>query len=269
VPREILLGEARGLVADGVKEITLVAQDISVYGRDKRGSCRLPDLLSDLCAIPGDFWIRCMYCYPGGITRELLEVMAAEPKIVPYLDVPLQHLDPEILRRMRRPFAGVNPRKLVDRLRGAVPGIAIRTTMIVGFPGETPAQHRRMLDGIRELRFDWLGAFPYSREPDTPAASAPRQVGKAVRRKRWEDAMAVQAEISDEINRERIGGIERVLVEGYDENRKSWVGRSAREAPEVDGLVLLQSTKKLHSGQFVNVQITSSDVYDIAGRVKP
>jgi len=318
VPREILLEEARGLVAGGVREITLVAQDISVYGRDwepplvgavvspapsntlaltlgaqqsrpqpvlwtaRAGRPRLrkrqaktssspyalPGLLRDLCAIPGDFWLRCMYCYPGGITRELLDVMASEPKIVPYLDVPLQHLDPEILRRMRRPFANVNPRRLVDRLRGAVPGIAIRTTMIVGFPGETSAQHRRMLDGIRDLRFDWLGAFPYSNEPDTPAASAPRQVGKAVRQKRWENVMAVQAEISEEIHRARIGGVERVLVEGYDENRKSWVGRSGREAPEVDGLVLLQSARKLRSGQFVNVQITGSDVYDVTGRVK-
>ncbi|HUW61478.1 MAG TPA: 30S ribosomal protein S12 methylthiotransferase RimO [Candidatus Bathyarchaeia archaeon] len=296
VPREILLEEARGLVAGGVREITLVAQDISVYGRDweKMGTVPLfpgsnsfsradlcgeirapspflgyglPDLLRDLCAIPGDFWIRCMYCYPGGITRELLDVMASEPKVVPYLDVPLQHLDPEILRRMRRPFANVNPRRLVDRLRGAVPGIAIRTTMIVGFPGETPVQHRRMLDGIRDLRFDWLGAFPYSNEPDTPAASAPRQVGKAVRQKRWENVMAVQAEISEEINRSRIGGVERVLVEGYDENRKSWVGRTAREAPEVDGLVLLKSARKLLPGRFVNVKVTSADVYDVTGRV--
>ena len=268
-PREILLGEAQSLVADGVREITLVAQDISVYGRDRNDAYSLSDLLRGLCAIPGDFWIRCMYCYPGGITRELLEVMAAEPKIVPYLDVPLQHLDPEILERMRRPFANVNPRRLVDRLRGAVSGIAIRTTMIVGFPGETPAAHRRMLDGIRELRFDWLGAFPYSREPDTPAASAPRQVGKAVRQKRWENVMAVQAGISEEINRARIGGVERVLVEGYDENRKSWVGRTGREAPEVDGLVLLQSAKKLRSGEFVTARITSADVYDVTGSVRP
>ena len=269
VPQEILLGEAAELVNGGVKEITLVAQDISVYGRDRKDAYGLPDLLRDLCAIRGDFWVRCMYCYPGGITGELLEVMASERKVAPYLDVPLQHVDSGVLERMRRPFANVNPRRLVDRLRDAVPGIAIRTTMIVGFPGETPAEHRRMIDGIRELRFDWLGAFPYSREPDTAAASAPRQVGKAVRQKRWEAVMAAQAEVSEEISQGRIGGVERVLVEGYDENRKSWVGRSGREAPEVDGLVLLESGKKLRVGEFVKVKITGADVYDVAGRVAP
>lgn len=267
VPREILLEEARGLIGVGVRELNLVAQDLSVYGHDRKDGYRLPDLLRDLCALPGDFWIRCMYCYPGGITRDLLDAMAAEPKVVPYLDVPLQHLDDEVLRRMNRPFRRVDAARLVDRLRAEVPGIAVRTTMIVGFPGETPAQHRRMIEGIREIRFDWLGAFPYSREEDTPAGRAPRQVGKPVRQKRWEALMAAQAEVSEEISRGRIGGVERVLVEGFDEHRGQWVGRSGREAPEVDGLVLIDTPRKLRSGDFVTVKITGADVYDVTGRV--
>lgn len=267
VPPEILLEEAQTLLAEGVRELVLVAQDVSVYGWDRHGSYGLPELLRDLCALPGEFWLRCMYCYPGGITSELLEVMASEPKVVPYIDVPLQHVDAELLRRMRRPSSRINPRRLVARLRQAVPGIALRTTMIVGFPGETPAQHRRMLDGIRELRFDWLGAFPYSREPGTSAATAPRQVGERVRQKRWEAVMAAQAEIAQDNSRSRIGSVERVLVEDYDKNRSQWIGRSAREAPEVDGAVLLQSARKLHPGQFVTAKIIGADIYDVIARV--
>ncbi|HQE75698.1 MAG TPA: radical SAM protein [Candidatus Hydrogenedentes bacterium] len=263
----MLLEEARALLASGVRELILVAQDISVYGWDRDDGYELPGLLGDLCALPGDFWVRCMYCYPGGITGELLDVMAAEPKIVPYLDVPLQHFDADILRRMRRPSSRISPRRLVARLRKAIPGIAIRTTLIVGFPGETPAQHRRMLEGIRELRFDWLGAFPYSREPGTSAANAPRQVGNRVRQKRWEAVMAAQAEIAEEQSRSRIGAVERVLVEGYDEDRGLWFGRSGREAPEVDGLVLLHSAGALQAGQFVAAEVIRAEIYDVIARV--
>ena len=267
VPCDILLEEARALLASGVRELILVAQDISVYGWDRDDGYELPGLLGDLCALPGDFWVRCMYCYPVGITGELLDVMAAEPKIVPYLDVPLQHFDADILRRMRRPSSRISPRRLVARLRKAIPGIAIRTTLIVGFPGETPAQHRRMLEGIRELRFDWLGAFPYSREPGTSAANAPRQVGNRVRQKRWEAVMAAQAEIAEEQSRSRIGAVERVLVEGYDEDRGLWFGRSGREAPEVDGLVLLHSAGALQAGQFVAAEVIRAEIYDVIARV--
>ncbi len=152
-------------------------------------------------------------------------------------------------------------------MRQALPGIAIRTTLIVGFPGETPAQHRRMLEGIRELRFSWLGAFPYSREPGTSAADAPRQVGKRVRQKRWEAVMAAQAEIAEEKSRSRIGTVERVLIEGYDEDRGLWFGRSGREAPEVDGQVLLHSAGVLQPGQFVAAEVIRAEIYDVTARV--
>jgi len=264
---EILIDEARNLILGGVRELTLVAQDISVYGHDWEDEYWLPDLLHDLCAIPGEFWVRCMYCYPGGVTDDLLDAMAAEKKVARYLDVPLQHFDPDILRQMQRPFRHVNPQRLVERLRKAVPGIAIRTTMLVGFPGETPAAHRAMLDGMRECRFDWLGAFPYSREAETPAASMPRQVGKRVKQKRWEEVMALQAEITEEIGQARIGSTTRVLVEGYDENREKWVGRSQREAAEVDGLVVLESSRELKNGEFVTAEIIDADVYDVTARV--
>lgn len=267
VPPEILIDEARALIQGGVKELTLVAQDISVYGHDWNDEYWLPDLLRDLCAIPGEFWVRCMYCYPGGVTDDLLDVMASEEKVARYLDVPLQHFDPDVLRQMRRPFRHVNAGRLVDRLRNAVPGIAIRTTMLVGVPGETAAAHRKMLDGVRQCRFDWLGAFPYSREAGTAAAAMPRQVGKRVKQKRWEEVMALQAEITEEISRARIGTTERVLVEGYDENRGCWVGRSQREAAEVDGLVVLESNRELETGEFVNAEVVDADVYDVSARV--
>ncbi len=267
VPRAILLEEAAMLLESGVRELVLVAQDISVYGRDLGDAQGLPGLLRELCALSGDFWIRCMYCYPGGISRELLDVMAEEPKIVPYIDVPLQHVDADLLRRMRRPSSNLSPHRFVARLRQALPGIAIRSTMLVGLPGETPASHRRMLEAIRELRFDWLGAFSYSREPGTPAAEAPRQVGARVRLKRWEAVMAAQAEIAEEKSRARMGGLERVLVEGYDPNRGLWFGRSGREAPEVDGTVLLQAGTPLEPGHFVSAKIIGAETYDVLAQV--
>ena len=201
VPPEVLLEEARQLLAQGVRELNLVAQDLSTYGMDRWKDYRLPQLLNDLCALEGDFWIRCLYFYPGHVTDEFLEVMATQPKIVPYLDMPLQHLDPEVLRRMKRPFHDVNTFQLVERLRAAVPGLTLRTTMIVGFPGETPVAHRNMLEGISRLRFDRLGAFQYSPQDDTPAGRLPRQVGSRTREKRWHAIMGAQAQIAHELER--------------------------------------------------------------------
>jgi ribosomal protein S12 methylthiotransferase len=266
VPREIILHEARALLRQGVRELNLIAQDVSVYGRDRGSDYRLPHLLRDLCALDGDFWVRCLYCYPGGITDELISVMAEEPKIVPYLDIPLQHVDPDLLRRMNRPDPGIDAVQLVERLRARVPNIAIRTTMLVGLPGETPKAHRRMLEGIRRLSVDWLGAFQYSREEGTPAAAAPRQVGKATRDNRRHTVMQLQAEITAQRNRARIGTRTKVLVEHRDDQRDRWVGRSPREAPEIDGVVYVQDNGALCPGRFVMVEIDDADVYDVFGR---
>ena len=265
VAREILLDEARELIASGVREINLVAQDISIYGSDLGGDYRLPDLLRDLCALEGDFWIRCLYCYPGLIDEALIEALATQPKIVPYLDMPLQHLAPDVLKRMKRPHHETRIDALVGRLREAIPGLTLRTTMIVGDPGETPADHRALLAGLERLRFERLGAFEYSPEEGTPAATAPRQVGLRTRSKRWNEVMAAQMEIAEGWNQGRVGTVVRVLIDEYDEAAGLWVGRSAAEAPEVDGKIFVQSSQPLAAGQFVAVRIEEASAYDLSG----
>jgi ribosomal protein S12 methylthiotransferase len=266
VPAPVLLQEARSLLDQGVKELVLVAQDLAAYGRDLGGEYRLPRLLRELCRIDGDFWLRCMYCYPAGVTDELLDTMAEEPKIVPYLDVPLQHLDPEVLRRMNRPSKDVNTFHLVEKIRARIPDIALRTTMIVGFPGESRAEHLNVLHGIERLRFNWLGAFPYSREEDTPAGAMEGQLSRATRERRMKAIMEAQANITAQVNHERIGTRTRVLVEGYDDARGLWYGRSPHEAPEVDGQVWLESGTPLAIGEFVSATVTASDLYDVIAR---
>lgn len=268
VPMPVLLEEARSLLDQGVKELVLVAQDLAAYGRDRDEGYRLPQLLQALAGLDGDFWIRCMYCYPMGVTDEFLDVLANEPKVVPYIDVPLQHLDPEVLRRMNRPAKDVNTVKLVERIRARVPDVALRTTVIVGFPGESRLAHLHMLEGIRRLRFHWLGAFPYSREDGTPAGALDHQLSRATRERRWKAVMEAQAEITEEINRARIGRTTRVLVEGYDEARGLWVGRSPLEAPEVDGSVFVGSAEPLQPGTFVSAEIVDADIYDVLAEAR-
>lgn len=263
VAPDILLDEARALIQRGAKEINLVAQDITIYGADL-GGYRLPDLLRDLCAIDGDFWIRCLYAYPGGISDALIETLATQPKIVPYLDIPLQHFDPGVLRRMRRPFHEIDTAGLVHRLRNAIPALTLRTTVIVGFPGETPAAHRAMVDAIQTLRFERLGAFAYSREEDTPAAIMPRQVGKPTMARRLAAVLEAQAEVSQDWNETRIGARIRVLIEEYDPLREMYIARGHAEAPDVDGVVYIHSQEPLTPGQFLDVTITAADTYDVA-----
>lgn len=266
VAHDILLQEAQTLIDQGTRELNIVSQDLTAYGRDNSREYRLPQLLRDLAALDGDYWIRCMYCYPGGVTDEFLDVFANSPRIVPYLDMPLQHLDPIILRLMKRPYRDVNTFELVKRLRAAVPGIALRSTMIVGFPGETPQAHRHMLEGLRQLEFDWLGAFTYSREDDTPAAGMLHQTRRSTREKRRQDVLEQQAEITAERNRRRIGTAERILVERYDAERGQWMGRSSGEAPEIDGCAYFDAVAEVRPGDFALVNITGADVYDVFGR---
>lgn len=266
VEPEILLAEARDLLDRGVKEINLVAQDLSDYGRDRWKDYRLPRLLRDLCALPGDFWIRCLYYYPGGVTDEFLEVMATEEKIVPYLEMPLQHLDPQVLRRMKRPFHEVNTFDLVKRIRAAVPGVTLRTTFIVGFPGETQANFQNLLRGMQELEFDRLGAFRYSVEAATPSGSMSDQVPDKTKAQRWRMVMARQAKISEKRNKKRKGKTERVLIERYDEASGCYVGRSAKDAPNVDANVFVTAAAGIREGEFVDVRITQTEVYDVGAR---
>jgi ribosomal protein S12 methylthiotransferase len=266
VPPEILLDEARAMIDRGVREINLVAQDLSMYGMDRWENYRLPDLIRDLAALPGDFWIRCLYYYPGLVTDEFLEVLAGEPKVVKYLDMPLQHLDSGVLRRMRRPFHEVKTFKLIDRMRERVPGLTLRTTMIVGFPGETEAEHAAMLEGIARARFERLGAFPYSEEEGTPAGTMEAQVPKKERERRWHAVMREQQAIAEAHGRRRIGRRERVLIEGYDPEAGHWLARGVAEAPEIDGKVFVSGEEALTAGEFVEVEITAASVYDIHAR---
>ncbi len=266
-PRDVLLEEAQNLVAAGIREINLVAQDITGYGRDLYPDYRLPELLRDLCAIPGEFWIRCLYCYPGGITDALVEQLATQPKIVPYLDIPLQHVSPAVLKAMKRPAPEQDIKALVHKLRSAIPSLTLRTTMIVGFPGETESDHEAMLDTVREIGFEWLGAFQYCPEEGTPAASMPNQAPHEVVRDRYEALMELQAEITAAFNVNREGTRTRVLVEGYDNDLNAWTARSAAEAPEVDGAILIHAHPAIRQGAFVDVELRRASMYDITAVV--
>lgn len=267
VPRETLLAEARMLLDSGVREINLIAQDTTAYGRDRYKTYRLADLLRDLCALPGEFWVRCLYCYPGGITDALVEQLASQPKIVPYLDMPLQHTSPNVLRAMKRPEADQDIPALVARLRQAIPKLVLRTTMMVAFPGETARDHRHMLAMMERLAFEWLGAFIFSPEDGTPAATMPGQVSRRTAARRHDAVMAAQAEITERFNMNRQGTRTRALIEAYDPDLGLWRGRSAAEAPEVDGCLLIRSGPHLRPGQFVAATLEEASVYDMTATV--
>lgn len=267
IDRDILLAEARALVSRGVREINLVAQDTSDYGKDIYGrDYGIANLLTDLAAIPGDFWIRVFYFYPGGVNRAFIDAMRSSPKIVKYLDMPLQHLHPDVLRRMKRPHKSINTIELIARLRREIPGIALRTTLMTGFPGETKEEFEYMLSAVKELRFNRLGAFSYSPEEDTSAAAMREQIPTRTKRSRHEKLMRAQADISYEMNQEQIGTEKKVLVENQLEDGR-YIGRSESDGPEVDGAVYLTSEQKLKPGDFVQVRITDADIYDLEGEV--
>ncbi|MCX7626274.1 MAG: 30S ribosomal protein S12 methylthiotransferase RimO [Candidatus Sumerlaeaceae bacterium] len=267
VPREVLCDEARRLLARGACELCLVAQDTSDYGKDLYGAdYGIAELLTDLAALPGTFWIRLHYFYPGGITEKFIEAFASSPKIVPYLDVPLQHLHPDILRLMKRPHRSVNIERALERLRKGIPSLAIRTTFIVGFPGEEREHFRYLLEGIKRLRFERLGAFAYSHEEGTPATKLTPQVSPATRRRRYDRLMRTQALISGELNRQKIGKTLRVLVEAQVDD-DLYLGRTEHDAPEVDGAVIIRTKQGLAIGQFVDVRVTDADTYDLYAEV--
>lgn len=264
-----ILGEAQELAAAGVKEIVLVAQHLTDYGRDLGLKDGLAILLDELCAVlPKHIWLRLMYAYPHGISERLIATMARHPQICHYLDMPLQHAHPETLRRMRRPPDTDRTRRLIDDLRAAMPDIALRSTFIVGFPGETNAEFRALLAFLEDVRFDRVGVFRYSREPGTPAATLPDQVAPRIIERRWHEIMQRQQRISRQRNRRWVGRVVRVLVEGQgqtDDGRLVSVGRSFRDAPEVDGQVLFWGMAE--PGAFVDVQVTQALDYDLWGEI--
>ena len=265
VPMERLLKEAQDLAEQGVKELILVAQETTLYGKDLYGEKSLPKLLRELCKISGIRWIRILYCYPEEITDELIQVMKEEPKICHYLDLPIQHANDAILKRMGRRTTKQNLIDIVKKLRSEIPDICLRTTLITGFPGETKEQHEEVLDFIDELEFDRLGAFTYSAEEDTPAAGFDNQIDEDVKAARRDAVMELQQEISADRSAEVVGRTLKVMIEGKLADEDVYVGRTYRDAPNVDGYVFVNTDAQLMSGDFIPVKITASDNYDLIG----
>jgi ribosomal protein S12 methylthiotransferase len=257
-----LVEEARTLVRAGAKEIVLVAQDSTAYGEDLGQRDGLPDLLCLLCReVDGLAWLRVMYAYPGRVSPRLIEAMATLPQVVPYLDVPLQHGSREVLRRMKRPHNMDIVRRMIEDLRAAMPEIALRTSLITGFPGETEAEFGELLDFVKWARFDRAGVFTYSPQSGTPGAEMDRQVPDIVKRRRYRRLMSLQRQVSARKCAAMVGQTLQVLVEGEKDGLHA--GRSYRDAPEVDGVVLFRGHARV--GEFANVEITSSTDYDLIG----
>ncbi len=263
-----IINEAKKLVASGVKEIILVAQDTTRYGTDNYGKRMLVELLRRLSRLDGIQWIRLLYCYPEEIDDELIEEIAQNEKICKYLDIPIQHASDSILKAMGRRGRSSDISKLLEKLRSAVPGIIIRTTIIVGFPGETEADFKILSDFIEKYRFDRLGVFMYSKEEGTSASRMQQQVKAGVKRSRYEKLMRVQSQISAELNSNRLGKTYKVMVEGVSEDGIFYYGRSYAESPDIDGLLYFTSTEPLEGNQMVNVKILDCGEYDLTGEVK-
>lgn len=261
---EDVLAEAEELAAAGCKELILIAQDVTNYGIDLYGAYELPELLRQLCRIEGIVWIRLMYCYEDRITDELIAVMATEPKICHYIDIPIQHAADTVLTAMNRRSTGASIRTTIRKLREAIPDIHIRTTLIVGFPGETEDDFEALLDFVETMRFERLGVFAYSREEGTPAGEMENQIDEAVKEARLDAIMRRQLEISLAVNEAKIGKTFTVLVEERDADG-SYIGRTAYDAPEIDDSVLFTSKRALKTGDFVQVQINDAFDYDLIG----
>lgn len=261
-PIESIEAEVKKLVGAGYTEIVLVAQDTTKYGIDIYGKPALPHLLTRLAELPGVKWLRLLYAYPEGITDRLLDVMCKHKNIVKYLDMPVQHMSDSVLKRMHRNTSQEAILKTVERIREASPDFIIRSTVIVGFPGETREEYYELLKGLRTAQFDRLGVFPYSREEGTPAARMPNQVDDNTKESRFDTVMNDQAPISYIRNRKRIGRVYDVLIEGYDPNSKLYYGRSYAEAPEVDGLIFIRHNKVLDRGRFYKARIIQALNYD-------
>ena len=266
-PEEDILREIQSLASQGVKEHILVAQDTTRWGTDEGGPSRLPSLMRRIASVPGVDWLRVLYCYPDETSEELLDLLASVPNICPYLDIPIQHIHPDILRRMHRRGTREDILRCVRGARDR--GLTLRTTLIVGFPGETEAQFQDLLDFVAETKFDRLGAFAYSPEEGTPAARLPDQLPDEVKQERLERLMTLQAGISLERNRLRVGTTEKVLVTDVQPDRHLALGRSVHEAPEEDGEILFSfQAVSPEIGSFVPVLLTHAETYDLKGEMK-
>jgi ribosomal protein S12 methylthiotransferase len=262
-----VVDEATALARDGVKEINLIAQDLSAYGRDRRDGTTLYGLLRDLDTVPGVEWIRLLYAYPNFLDDALLDLIRESRKICKYIDIPFQHASRRVLARMRRGKSGSAVRETIAKLRGAIPGITLRTSMIVGFPGETEEDFCELLDFVEEAEFERLGVFKYSTEEGTAAALMDDPVSEDVKERRWQELMELQAEISRKKNEALIGTVSRVIVESLDAASGMHLGRTQAHAPEVDGAVYVMGKGDIRPGDFVNVKITQAQDYDLIGEI--
>ena len=267
VPMDELVKEAEYLADNGVKELIIVAQEITVYGKDLYGEKKLPELLHRLCKIPGIQWIRLLYCYPEEITDELIETIRTEKKICHYIDMPIQHASDKILKAMGRRTNNAELRNIISKLRKEIPDICLRTTLITGFPGEAEEDHQILLDFIDEMEFDRLGVFTYSPEEDTKAASLDNKVDEEVKLCRKDEIMELQQEISMDKSERLVGKEIEVIIEGKASDEDVYVGRSYMDAPSVDGYVFINSEEELMSGDFAKVRIVKAMEYDLIGEL--
>ena len=265
-PMEAIVEEARRLIAGGVQEINLIAQDTSRYGEDLYGTYSLAELLTRLCRLEGLRWLRVLYCYPDHLTDQLLEVMAREEKIVKYIDIPLQHCSGPVLKAMNRTGDRESLLGLMAHVREKIPGVTLRTTLIAGFPGETEEDFEELCRFVKEARFERLGCFAYSQEEGTPAALLPGQLDEEEKRRRAEIVMNEQMPIAFQVSASQVGKTLPVLVEGMDEETGLYCGRSPMDAPDIDTRVLFTSGRPCREGEFVQVEITGTEGYDLTGR---
>ncbi len=267
VPMEQLVSEAEALAEQGVKELILVAQETTVYGKDLYGEKSLHVLIKKLCRVSGIRWIRVLYCYPEEVDEQLIRVMREEPKVCHYLDLPIQHANDEILKKMGRRTSKAQLAEVIERLREDIPDIAIRTTLITGFPGETKEQHEELMEFIDRMEFDRLGVFTYSPEEDTAAAAMPGQIDERTKEERRAALMELQQDIAYDLACDMVGREIVVMIEGRLADEEAYVGRTYKDAPNVDGLIFVNTQEELMSGDFVKVKVTGALEYDLIGEM--
>ena len=267
VPMERLIKEAEDLAEQGVKELILVAQETTVYGQDIYGEKSLHKLLKELCKISGIRWIRILYCYPEEIDDNLIQAIKEEPKICHYLDLPIQHASDEILKRMGRRTSKKQLVEIIGKLRSEIPDIALRTTLITGFPGESEANHEELMEFVDEMEFDRLGVFTYSPEEDTPAADMPEQIEESVKEDRQAELMELQQDIAFDKAEDMVGSEVLMMVEGKVADENVYVGRTYKDAPNVDGLIFVHTDADLITGDFAKVKVTGALEYDLIGEL--
>jgi ribosomal protein S12 methylthiotransferase len=265
VPMERLITQAKQLAESGIKELMLVAQETTLYGKDLYGEKTLPKLLKELCKIEGIEWIRILYCYPEEITDELIETMKSEEKICNYLDIPIQHAADSILKKMGRRTSKAELIQTIEKLRNNIPDIALRTTLITGFPGETEADHKEVIEFVKQMKFDRLGVFAYSPEEDTPAAKMGDQIAEEVKEERRNEIMELQQGIAFEKAEEMPGTALKVLIEGKIPEDNVFIGRTYKDAPNVDGYIFVSASYELMSGDIVPVYVDDAKGYDLIG----